>query len=90
MRVKVLETPPGLCARCHHGVVVERATGRTRTICNWFVESVEMPPDVARCTKFADRSMAQLHDLREVAWTLRTDTSGRVMGFVAPKKEDDR
>ena len=78
----------GLCTRCDNGIVYKRANGQTVSRCHVGMQNDTVPGDIVQCTDFEDRSAPTRWAMEKVAWTLNTDTSGKVLGFQPPKKDD--
>lgn len=50
-------------------------------------EGKPMPVDfsiVTHCTFYDDKRHAPFHEMAKIAWRVRTDVSGRAVGFVSP------
>lgn len=81
---------PGLCGTCREGVVTEHADGTVVTICNVLYNTprrVQSP--VLRCSDYDLRGRLNQHDLEKIAWVIRTDKSGKTIGFAPPTPEKE-
>ncbi len=41
---------------------------------------------VVECTNYDDKSIIPLYEMKAIAWVLRTDKSGKKIGFVDPSQ----
>lgn len=78
---------PALCANCAEGVVSVRRNGETRTMCGVMGPAFFVPPDIVRCTDFQDKRDVSKWDMEKIAWEVRHDRSGAILGFAPPKKD---
>jgi hypothetical protein len=76
-----------LCSKCQWGQVTERRNGDKLVYCNDMCRFV--PPDVIKCNSFREYGTPSDHDMEKIAWTIKADRYGKVIGFEAPKKKDD-
>lgn len=76
----------GICGQCSDGQVMTRRN-QTVVFCHDMDRQIHAPVDT--CSRFHHKGEPTKWDMEQIAWTLKTDRSGRVMGFAAPKKEDD-
>jgi hypothetical protein len=81
MKLKVCPDYIGLCGSCRHASLAKTINGEFLARCDWFNGTVREP--IAVCSKYDDRRMPSLHDMRQTAWILRTDDDKRVTGFVS-------
>lgn len=90
MRLKVQSDESGsLCTTCRNGMRVESRT-RVTYGCSWmhdYHRIVQEP--VLKCSAYDNRNIPSQWEMEKIAWNLRTDKSGRILGFRAPKKEED-
>lgn len=77
-----------LCNTCSYGQVMEYASGRIDVICNESSPGIRLPQAVVKCSAYVDKATTSEYDLKQIAWTIRTDKSGKVLGFAPPKKSD--
>lgn len=80
-----------LCVTCDRYIYRKEAqTGKEVRICQ---ASYEVPMyltgPVAVCNRYEDRRQPSLYDMRKIAWDVKATSSGKVLGFTPPKKEDD-
>ena len=77
----------GLCGTCRHGVVLERSTGASAAYCDAMsADALRVPSDVTRCSRYDDRRLPSEWEMQKIAWTLKHDKGGRVIGFAPPEK----
>ena len=88
MRIKMQPRADGLCVKCRNGQVTEDVDGGVSTFCNSMMVPWRIARPVVRCTDFEDRQNESEHEMRTIAWTLRTDARGKV-GFAPPDKKKD-
>lgn len=53
------------------------------TFCQDVYPHVQVPFPVRDCNAYKERNTVTLHEMREIAWTLKTD-KGRAIGFAPP------
>lgn len=79
---------PALCDTCRHATIVHGVS-----INDDIVECSELSSSlrgnrihfkVTMCSMYSDRRRPTLEMMREMAWELRTDTSGQKIGFMSP------
>ena len=77
-----------LCVTCRHAHVLTLRSGGSRVSCDildWSGGSF-VPGPVVECNKYMHANHPRLSDMEEIAWQLRTDKSGRDIGFCSPDK----
>src|SRR5205814_3834602 len=84
MKVKVYPDYVGLCGSCRHAALAKTINGHFLARCDYFGRSVREP--IATCSKYDDRRLPSIHDMRLTAWILRTDETHKVIGFVSNQK----
>lgn len=89
MNIKIQPKAIGLCATCRESHVTEYCDGTTQTMCFFYGEPWLVRKPVTRCNQYDHKGAMNKHELEKIAWTLRTDKSGKIVGFTAPKKKDD-
>lgn len=80
-----------LCLACDHAQVVEGARDKMifcRQLAVYAADHATIRFPVLRCTDFQNKNTPSRHDFEEIAWKLEIK-GGRVIGFKAPKKEDE-
>ena len=75
-----------LCQTCRSGLVTTRDNGWLTIHCQVSHPPMRMPTDITRCSEYEDRRTPASYEMEKIAWTLRTDQKGQVLGFTAPKK----
>ena len=78
---------PGICGSCRNGMVKEDDRGDRQTFCSSLMKPLRIFRPVVRCTDYEERTRESEHDMRQIAWVLRTDKRGKV-GFAPPEKKD--
>ena len=77
---------PSLCLSCRHAAITRGVRlGDEQIIC----AEKSAPYDrirmhVVECSKFDDKRMPSLYDMRQIAWSLCTDLKGKSIGFLSP------
>jgi hypothetical protein len=84
MKVKIHPDYIGLCGSCRHASLAKTINGEFWARCEWF--GYEIPEPIATCSKYDDRRLPSLYDMRRTAWILRTDQDQKVVGFVSNEK----
>lgn len=75
-----------LCQTCRNGMITKGpAESSERVRCECLAADPVMPQPIVSCTSYDDKSRPSLHDMRSIAWILRTDQSGKAIGFVTNK-----
>lgn len=88
VKIRVLGgTPEGsdsLCKTCTRGHVIKgfRATEEV-VFCRFFYIEREIHFPVRECTFYEDRRIASKETMEEIAWSLRTFSPARNVGFVS-------
>lgn len=74
-----------LCDTCKNGLVMTgRADSNELVYCHEMGEYV--PIEVTSCSAYKNKTEPSLHDMKMIAWQLRTEKNGRSIGFVSPAK----
>lgn len=79
----------GLCGTCRNAHIVDFDDGSFEIFCaeRAYGNEPMIRRPVVRCTDHTDKSRATQHDMEKLAWVVRTDNSGKVLGFRPPEKE---
>lgn len=70
-----------LCTSCSH--CLHR---NDEVWCTLYGERERIKSRVYSCNLYYNKSLPSIHDMRESAWTLRTEKGGKSIGFAPPKK----
>lgn len=91
IRVKVQPTAVGLCATCRESMVTEYANGTSTTLCYYYGGNppIRIVAPVVRCNQYDKKGALNNFEMEKIAWTVRTDSSGKSIGFAPPKKDKD-
>ena len=81
MKLKIHPEYAGLCGSCRYASLAKTINGHFLARCDWFGWSVLEP--ITTCSKYDDRRMPSLHEMRQTAWILRTDERKKTIGFVS-------
>ena len=77
-----------LCESCRSGMTVIGTGGldEDQHYCHKLGGEAprRMTMKVAACTGYDDKRLPSIYDMRQIAWELRTDKSGRKIGFLSP------
>jgi hypothetical protein len=84
MKIKIHPDYVGLCCSCRHASLAKTVNGHFLARCDYFGWNVREP--IATCSKYDDRRLPSIHDMRLTAWILRTDETQKVIGFVSNQK----
>ena len=84
MKFKMFPDYVGLCGSCRYASLAKTINGHFLARCDWFGSAVREP--IASCSKYDDRRLPSLHDMRRTAWILRTDEDHKVIGFVSNER----
>lgn len=77
-----------LCFSCNGGHVAEFDDGSVAVLCQAGLRTVQILRPVVRCSEYTDRASTSKFDMEKIAWTIKTNASGKAIGFDRPKKED--
>jgi len=80
MKLKIYPDYIGLCGSCRHASTAKTINGRFLARCDWFDWRVREP--IATCSKYDDRRLPSLREMRLTAWILRTDADKKAIGFI--------
>ena len=89
MRLKTSADRMGLCGNCENATVIRYKDGTAMVFCSWVHPPMRMTKPVESCTDYREHNTLDRHELEKVAWTLRTEKGGRVIGFEPPKAKED-
>lgn len=79
----------GICVSCRNGMVMEDDRGDRLTWCNNLMRPLLVQRPVVQCTDYEERTRESEHEMRKIAWELKTDKRGK-LGFAPPSvKKDD-
>lgn len=82
-------TAEGLCETCRHGQAIEYDGGEATMICHWAHPIMTIQRPVVRCGEYDIRGRMNKREMEEIAWVVRTDSSGQKIGFKPPIKKKD-
>jgi len=76
-----------LCRSCRESHIFRTDAGKETVLC----EAVYSTPfqilgKVTQCNRYKDANTPSLHDMKNTAWVLRTNSSGLAMGFIQNKE----
>ncbi len=77
-----------LCVKCEYGQIVTFDNGATTVLCHHGMQIVKVHRAVRHCNEFEARNAPSKHAMEQIAWTVRTDKSGKVVGFTPPVPKD--
>ena len=81
---KVQSSSKHLCTKCNFGRVTTIDDSKIISLCRYGGSEVSVKGTVTNCTQFHDKSLPSMFDFETIAWTLRTDKSGKAIGFEKP------
>ena len=81
-------TGQSLCKTCTNSMIWTDARGE-HTTCNTSHPNWAPQGKVLDCSDYYSSTLPSLRDMRETAWTLRTEKGGKAIGFTPPKKKKD-
>lgn len=85
MKLKIQEKSETLCVSCVSSVVAETSK-RTVVKCAYMDRPFGEP--VHKCNLYRHRNQPSMYEMEKVAWAVRTDNSGKILGFAPPSKEE--
>lgn len=78
----------GLCISCRESQCIEYEDGSTQTLCfQYGSPGMLIRKPVVKCNEYDRRGALNRHELEKLAWTIRTDRSGKTVGFKAPQRK---
>lgn len=76
-----------LCKTCRNAMNVEGVQqSQQMTICHAVGDGARINFAVTRCSSYAQKTSQSLHEMKEMAWLLRTDKKQDFVGFIPPKE----
>ena len=80
-----------LCKTCLRSHIYITETGDVTRTCTFLERDAYIPRVVVKCNRHNEDTGPSVYDMRQIAWVLRTDGSGKHIGFARytdlPKKE---
>lgn len=74
-----------LCDTCSHGQIMRgEAESEEIVLCNF--SDMQVPIKVVECSNYEDKLATPLHEMKALAWMVRTDKTGHQIGFVSPER----
>lgn len=58
-------------------------------MCHVGMTNRHVPPDIVHCTDYEDRRLTPRWEMEKVAWMIKADKHGKIVGFEPPKKKDN-
>jgi hypothetical protein len=74
-----------LCDTCHRATIMQ-GPAESQELVMCALVNAPTPFRVVQCSDYSDKRLPSLHDMKEVAWILRTDQSGRKVGFLSAEQ----
>jgi hypothetical protein len=76
-----------LCKTCRNATIMKgQADSQEYTFCSELRIDYPLEIHVTECSKYEDKTQPPLGMMREIAWNLATDKSGKKIGFMSPGK----
>ena len=83
---------PSLCLSCRWATVIRGPRLSNEIVecsqLSWLKRRVTFP--VIRCSDYADRRLASLREMEEIAWILRSDSLRKKVGFVRSSELEEK
>ncbi|HUQ89221.1 MAG TPA: hypothetical protein VM096_16800 [Vicinamibacterales bacterium] len=83
---------PSLCLTCRWATVIRGPRLNNQIVecaqLSFTARRVNFP--VVKCSDYADRRLASLKEMEEIAWILRSDTHRKRVGFVRSSELEDK
>ena len=80
-------TGTSLCRSCSFALIRETIKGETANCCtSW--QPIPIYENIINCSKYNNSALPTLTALEETAWTVKTSSDGRTIGFKSPEKKD--
>jgi hypothetical protein len=74
-----------LCRTCSYAkIIAGRAEGQELTFCTYNDKDEKVPFEVIECTKYDDKRLPGLYELKKIAWVINADGAKNKAGFVKP------
>ena len=82
---------PSLCLSCRWATVIRGPRFNNEVIvCKQLYPERRIEFPVVHCTGYADRNLASLREMEEIAWILRSDPHRKRVGFVRSNELEDK
>jgi hypothetical protein len=75
-----------LCSSCQHAHLFTRANGKVITQC-CVNNTTTVPNDIVTCSDYHHADQPDRYELEKIAWILRSDIAGKIIGFKPPEKD---
>jgi hypothetical protein len=79
-------TPVGTesrCDTCVNARIIQGCAESERIVlCTSLIDPIRIPFKVLQCTDYEDRRLPSYHDMKEIAWQIRSKSAGHEAGFV--------
>lgn len=79
-------TGVNLCRSCSNAMVREDQQGEQIFCQAVGIAGAMVRSNVRTCSMYNNKALPSMYDLRQIAWTLRTENDGRKIGFTPPKQ----
>jgi hypothetical protein len=83
MKIKIHNSHTGICGVCRNSAIAEGRNGEFLVECDRFGT---IPGAIVTCSRFDDRRLTSLNEMRRTAWILQTDEQHKTIGFVSNKQ----
>ena len=78
---------PPLCSTCRFATIVRGQRLRDEIVeCSRLSDHARITFPVTFCTGYADKQLASIREMEEIAWILRSDPRRNQIGFVEARK----
>lgn len=72
------------CDTCSHARIIQGfAESEKVTFCDAMYDPIRIPFKVYECSDYDDKRLPSISAMEQIAWFLRTKSSGKVAGFVS-------
>ena len=89
MRFKLQPAFETLCRKCRYSTVVDFSDGDGLITCvKVGFDGIRIKKPVVQCSQFHQKNTPTEYEFKEIAWAVKLSSSGRIVGFEAPPKEE--
>jgi len=82
-------TGESLCKSCSHSLIFDEEHVGESAFCTYLHPQIRIRGRVRSCSDYYNKNLPSLGDMKETAWTLRTEKGGRMIGFKPPTTKNE-
>lgn len=78
-----------LCRTCRKAKIYRGQASTSEVVECHFSSPVRMKEAVSSCSAYLDLRRAPLYQMEQIAWEVKTDRSGKTVGFKSPREKGE-